>query len=117
MKILFSVLLSKVLSVVVKILFSVLLSKVLSVVVKILFYNSSNLNSIPNDNISDWSKFKAFAIDKINVAQMLSFDSVFDKIENIVGKGENAGYRHFLHFPHFFQKASSTGSLKAAILW
>ena len=26
--------------------------------------------------------------------------------ENIVGKGENAGYQHFLLFPQCFQKAS-----------
>ena len=28
---------------------------------------------------------------------------VFDKVENIVGKGENAGYQHFLLFPRCFQ--------------
>ena len=38
--------------------------------------------------------------------------SVFDRIENIVGKGENAGHQHFLLFPQCFQMASSTGSLK-----
>ena len=27
--------------------------------------------------------------------------SVWDKKENIVGKGENAGYQHFLLFPQF----------------
>ena len=27
-------------------------------------------------------------------------------IENIVGKGENAGYQHFLLFPQCFQKFS-----------
>ena len=31
--------------------------------------------------------------------------SVFDRVENIVGKGENAGYQHFLHFPQCFEKA------------
>ena len=30
---------------------------------------------------------------------------MFDKVENIVGKGENAGYQHFLLFPRCFQKA------------
>ena len=29
--------------------------------------------------------------------------SAFDKVENIVGKGENAGYQHFLLFPQCFQ--------------
>ena len=32
--------------------------------------------------------------------------SVFDRVENIVGKGENAGYQHFLLFLQCFQKAS-----------
>ena len=31
---------------------------------------------------------------------------VFDRVENIVGKGENAGYQHFLLFPQCFQKFS-----------
>ena len=31
--------------------------------------------------------------------------SVFDNVENIVGKGENAGYQHFLLFPQCFEKA------------
>ena len=35
---------------------------------------------------------KAFA-DDFNVAEVMF--SVYDKIENIVGKGENAGYQHF----------------------
>ena len=31
--------------------------------------------------------------------------SVFAKVENIVGKGENAGYQHFSPFPTMFSKA------------
>ena len=30
--------------------------------------------------------------------------SIFDMDENIVGKGENTGYQHFLIFPHCVQK-------------
>ena len=30
--------------------------------------------------------------------------SVINRVENIVGKGENAGYQHFLLFPQCFQK-------------
>ena len=63
------------------------------------------LNSLPNDQISDQSKLKAFADDKLRVIQMTKF--VLDKIENIVGKEENAGYQHFLLFPQCFQKALS----------
>ena len=40
---------------------------------------------------------------------------VLDKIENIMGKEENAGYQHFLLFPQCFQKALSSGLLKARI--
>ena len=32
--------------------------------------------------------------------------SVFDSVENMVGKEENAGYQHFVLFPHCFEKAS-----------
>ena len=31
-----------------------------------------------------------------------------DSIENIVGKGENAGNQHFLLFPRRFQNTSSS---------
>ena len=44
-------------------------------------------------------------------------NSRFDRAENIVGKGENAGNQHFLHFPQFFQKVSLLGSLKVGIVW
>ena len=35
--------------------------------------------------------------------------SLFDWEENIVGKGENAGYQHFLLYPQCFQKTSYSG--------
>ena len=38
---------------------------------------------------------------------------VFDRVENIVGNGENAGYQHFLLFPQCFQKASFLGVVKS----
>ena len=56
-----------------------------------------SVNSLPNDKILDKSKFKALADDKINVTEKLKFGS--ERIENIVGKGKNAGYQHFLLFP------------------
>ena len=43
--------------------------------------------------------------------------SVSYLVENIVGKGENAGYQHFLLFPQYFQKVSPLGSLKVGIVW
>ena len=42
---------------------------------------------------------------------------VFDRVENIVGKGENAGYQQFLLFPQCFQKSDLLGSLKLRTLW
>ena len=64
----------------------------------------------PNGKILDWSKLKAFADDKVNLADMMI--SLSDRVENIVGKGENAGYQHFLLFPQCFQMPSLSGSLK-----
>ena len=40
---------------------------------------------------------------------------VLGRVENIVGKGGNAGYQHFLCFPKCFQKASFSWSLKVRI--
>ena len=43
---------------------------------------------------------------------------VHEQTENIVGKGENAGYQYFLLYPHCFQRPSSPelGSLKFTIV-
>ena len=71
--------------------------------------------SLPDDKILDWSKLEAFADDKLNVAKITI--SVFESVENIVGKGENAGYQHFLLFLQCFQEASFLGSLKVGIVW
>ena len=69
---------------------------------------------LPDDKILDWSKLKAFADDKLNVTQNIKV--VFHRIEN-VGKIENAGYQHFLLFPHCFQKAFSSSTSKVVIVW
>ena len=42
---------------------------------------------------------------------------VFDSVENFVGKGENAGYQHFLLFPQWFHKLSFPEVLKVGIMW
>ena len=54
-------------------------------------------NTLPDDKILDQSNFKAFAEDNFKVVQIIF--CVSDRVENIVGKGENAGYQHFLLFP------------------
>ena len=43
--------------------------------------------------------------------------SFFDRVENIVVKGENAGYQHFLLFPQCFEKASIQDMSKGVIAW
>ena len=37
------------------------------------------------------------------------------RVENIVEKGENAGYQYFLLFPQCFQKVSFSGLLKSGL--
>ena len=43
--------------------------------------------------------------------------SVFDTVETIVGKGENAGYQHFLLFTQCFEKVSFPDKSKGVIVW
>ena len=71
------------------------------------------VNSFPNGKILALTKWKAFADDKF--ASIMMFAS--DRQENIVGKGENAGYQHFLLFPQCFQKPSFVWSWKPGIVW
>ena len=73
-----------------------------------------HINPLPDDKIKNFSKFKAFADDKIMVTQILKF--VLGRIENIVGKRENAVYQHFLLFPLCFQKFSFPEVLKVGIV-
>ena len=51
----------------------------------------------------DVTKLKAFADDKLNVTTIMI--SLYDRVENTVWKGENAGYQYFLFFPTVFSKA------------
>ena len=43
--------------------------------------------------------------------------SVFNRVENTVGKGENAGFQHFLLFPQCFEKASFPDMSKGVTVW
>ena len=72
------------------------------------------VNFLPNDKILDLSKLNALADDNLNANNKLKFG--LERVENIAGKGENAGYQHFLLFPQCFQKASSRGLLKVRIV-
>ena len=55
------------------------------------------VNFLPHDTILDLSELEAFADDKINITDKLK--CVLVRVKNITGKGENAGYQHFLLFP------------------
>ena len=72
------------------------------------------VNPLPYDKFWDWSISKAFA-DYINITSKQKF--FFGLVENIVGKGENAGYQHFLLYPQCFLKASCSQFLKVWIVW
>ena len=51
------------------------------------------INPLPDNKILAMSKFKAFADDNFNMSHFF-----YDRVENIVGKGENAGDQYFLIF-------------------
>ena len=65
------------------------------------------LEPLPNDKILDWSKFKAFAGNNLNMNRILKFAS--GPVEKIAGKRESVGYQHFLLFPQW--------SLEVEIVW
>ena len=66
----------------------------------------------------DSSSLKAFADEKIELTEKKKkMKFVLEMVENIVGKGENACYQHFLLFKQNFQKASFSRSLKVGIVW
>ena len=77
--------------------------------------NLKRVPHIPNNIILDWSKAFTDHILVIKILKMMIF--VFDKVEITVGKGENAGYQHFLLFTQCFQKAFYSGWLKVRIVW
>ena len=83
----------------------------LSITQSLTSHLSELIKPFPNNKILDRSKLKALADDKIKVLKMIIF--VLDRVENIVGKGENAGYKHFLLFPQCFQKVYFLGVVKS----
>ena len=61
-------------------------------------------------------KLQAFANDKKKNGALFT-GSVFDRVENIVGKGENVGSQHFLLFQQCFQTPFFSGSFKVGTVW
>ena len=80
-------------------------------------YEGKVLYPLLNVRFLGWSKLKAFADVKINLIQKQKF--FLGWVENIVGKGENAGYQHFILFQQcFFLKGFFfSGSLKVGFVW
>ena len=68
-----------------------------------------------NQLFTKWRIFRLLQTESKNVTYKQKF--FLGLVENIVGKGENAGYQHFLIFPQCFQKFSFSGSLKVGIVW
>ena len=67
---------------------------------------TDNLLTLYQTTVSfDPTKLKTLADNKKIVPEILKF--VLARVQNIVGKEENAGYQHFLLFVQFFQKAFS----------
>ena len=60
------------------------------------FGSYSYFKPSPNDNTFALSKLKAFAEYKLHVKKTIPLR---DRLENTMGKGENAGNQHFLLFP------------------
>ena len=86
----------------------------------ILIYTACKISTrcfhpLPNNEILTWTKLKAFADNEFSFAKMVI--SILDRVENIVGKRENAGYQHFLLFPQSFEKVFLSGHLKIRIVW
>ena len=74
------------------------------------------LSPLPDDKILGLPKLKAFADDKSNVSQ--SIKGLFQRIESIVGKEENAGHQHFLLFPQslpVFKRLFPPGRQKSSL--
>ena len=63
-----------------------------------------DLDLLPNCKILEWWELKAFEDDNINVTEKLKCG--LRRVENIVGKEENAGKQPFLLFPQCCQKTS-----------
>ena len=75
------------------------LSSVLKKIISITF------NPNPLDKILNQTKLKAFAVDKLKITKMII--SVFDRVENSVGKGEIAFASNFSFSHNVFKRLLS----------
>ena len=58
-----------------------------------------NLKStcLSNNKSLDWTELKACANNTVTITKVIIF--LYNRVENSVGKGENAGDHHFFLFP------------------
>ena len=77
-------------------------------------FSAFSNNPFPHDKLFDQTKLKAFADDILNVTKMII--SVFDKVENIVGKGEIACTSNF-SFSHNVSKRLLSKTRQKVSLW
>ena len=70
-------------------------------------------NPLPDNKIVGLPKLKALA----DVKCYSNLKVFYHRIENIVGREENAGSKHFLLFPQCFRKAFSSSASKVVIVW
>ena len=73
------------------------------------------INPLTKNKILDQSKLKALADNMVNANQ--NWKLCLGRVENILGKEENACCQHFFLFPQCFPKPSSLGLLKVGIVW
>ena len=72
---------------------------------------SFSVNSLQNKKISGLFKLKEIQDNIKYVAEIVAL--IAERIENIVGKWENAGYQHFLFCPKCFQRTFLLCCLKS----
>ena len=73
----------------------------------------SDLNAFLHNKILDQTKLKAFADDKLNVTNMII--SVFDRVENIAGKGAIACTGNFSFSHNVFKRLFSQTHQKVSL--
>ena len=75
----------------------------------------TNISRYPTGKYEIKTNIKAFTEEKLNLARMRV--SLFEQIENSVGKGGNAGYQHFLLLSQCIEKSNLQVLLKTGFVW
>ena len=78
-----------------------------------LYHTIPNFNPFPHEKILDQTKLKAFADNKLKVSKIII--SVFDRVENIVGKGEIACTSNFSFSHNVFKRLLSQTRQKVSL--